>query len=207
MIISNTREIREGVMKRWNIVVLLTFISALFISGCIVAADTIDDYYVITEDSAGNWSDKGNELLGQGQYQEARYAFDQAIEMSPQYVVPMTGKGITLNFQGHYEEALRIFTKALVIDPTYAQAWWGKGKSLEFLGRYDEALDAYDRAIKIKPGSVEYRIAKGDSLVLNGLYQEAIDSYNLALKMEPNNNLAQQGKATARMKFNSYQRS
>ena len=203
MIISNMLDVREIFKTRWNIVILLSVISGLFTTGCMVAADTIDDYYGNTEDSAGNWNDKGNDLLGEGQYQEARYAFDQAIEMSPHYVAPMTGKGITLNLQGHYKEALRVFTNALVIDPTYSRAWWGKGRSLEYLGRYDEALDAYDRAIKMNPGSGEYRIAKGDSLVLKGLYQEAIDSYNLVLKMEPDNTLAQQGKAKARMKFNS----
>jgi Flp pilus assembly protein TadD len=87
------------------------------------------------------------ETLGeQGNYQQALTAYDQGLQLDPNNIEALNGKGATLRALGRDEEALAAFTRATEIDPTSAPSWMNRGDALERLGRTSEADAAYKKA-------------------------------------------------------------
>ncbi len=58
------------------------------------------------------WNTKGIALANQGNYDEAIKAFDEAINLNPEYVEAWNNKGKTLNSQGNRLLALQCFSEA-----------------------------------------------------------------------------------------------
>ena len=96
--------------------------------------------------------DKGLILYQQGKYVEAISAFDQAIEIDPQYAAAWCYKSFALDELGKHDEATKAYDKAIEIDSQYvASAWENKGNELEQSKRYADALEAYSHAIDLDP--------------------------------------------------------
>lgn len=99
------------------------------------------------------WQKKGRVFFSQGRYEEALQAFDQSIQMNPNYAESWNYKGIVLLLTYEYEEAIKCFEVAIALDPSFATAWNTKAGALYAIGRYDEAIMACDRAIQLDPRS------------------------------------------------------
>ncbi len=57
--------------------------------------------------------------MNQERYEEASASFDKALEIKPQYIHALEGKGVALARAGCYEEAIQTFDKAIDIDPVF----------------------------------------------------------------------------------------
>ena len=88
---------------------------------------------VPTSVPAGEWYEKGNELLNNGDYNEAIVCYDKAIEIDPEYRDPWYNKGLALAKQSKYEESIECFDKALEIDPDFTPAREAKQIVLKML--------------------------------------------------------------------------
>jgi len=58
-----------------------------------------------------------------GKYNEALQYFNKALELDPNYVKALAGKGYTLDRLKEYDEALKCYDKALKIEPQNAELW------------------------------------------------------------------------------------
>ena len=85
----------------------------------------------------------------QGNYQQALAIYEQGLQLDPDNVEALNGKGATLRALGRNDEALAAFTRATEIDPASAPSWMNRGDALERLGRAGEADAAYQKAVDL----------------------------------------------------------
>jgi len=136
--------------------------------------------------SASTLRVEGDELLDQGEYEEAIGKYDQAIALEPNLAMAWVGKGLAHNGLEEYSDALDAFEMAISISPGYAKAWYGKGVALYGLGQYEDSIAAFDRALEIYPeyGYVLY-YSKANAYFAMENYPEAIPLYEKALTLKP----------------------
>jgi tetratricopeptide (TPR) repeat protein len=88
---------------------------------------------------------KGNEQLGNRDYNNALKYFDEALEINPNNANDWFNKGFSLAELGKHNEAIDCYDKVLEIDPNSVYAWNGKANALNGLGEYTEAIKFYDK--------------------------------------------------------------
>jgi tetratricopeptide (TPR) repeat protein len=134
---------------------------------------------------ATKWFNRGVELLGQTEFEEALKCFDEAIRIDPKYAEAWLNRGFAVRGLGRFEEVLECFKKATEINPGYTEAWLNRGFALRGLERYEEALDCFDKVIKTDPTNADALAAKGFTLHRLNRIAEAARSYDEALKLNP----------------------
>lgn len=85
---------------------------------------TIDGFAPTNERTAEDWHKRGNDLEGNGSYEAAVKAYDQAIELDPQNTTDHwmnIARAFSLN--GSNEEAISAYDELLKIDPENMTAW------------------------------------------------------------------------------------
>ena len=100
---------------------------------------------------ANAWYNKGLVLSGQGKYDEAIKAFDEAVRLDPNYADAWYNRGYALYNLGKYDEAIKCYDEVIRLIPNDAGAWYNKGKALYGQGNYDEAIKAYGETIRLDP--------------------------------------------------------
>src|SRR5947207_1423148 len=98
------------------------------------------------------WLDEGNTHFYAQRYDEALAAYQQALQLDPDYAKAYNNMGYVLNEIKRYEEALAAYEQAIRLNPNYAKAYNNKAIALEHLGRTTEAQQAYDKARELGYG-------------------------------------------------------
>jgi tetratricopeptide (TPR) repeat protein len=129
---------------------------------------------------------EGLNASNSGNYDQAIQFYDRALEIDPNYIDALDGKGYVLDNLARYDEAITYCDKVLAIDPNNIDALINKGVALNGLARYDEAITYYDKALTIDPNDVAALSNKGNSLNNLGRYDQAIEYSNRALDINPN---------------------
>lgn len=128
---------------------------------------------------------KGRALAGLRRYDEAIKAFDEAIELKPDYARAYNNKGIALKNIRRFDKAISAYDRAIELKPDLVQAYNNKGVALRILGKHDEAIKAYEKAIGLKPDDPYAYVSKGVALASLGKYKEAIASYRKSIELKP----------------------
>ena len=122
---------------------------------------------------------RGNTLLGQERYREARSAFERALEADPGFAPAWTELANLHARLGRLPEAVEAYEKALAADPGYARACHNLGVVHAEQYRYLEALEVLEKCLGLRPdyapalqtrGLVHLRLGE------NGLAEEALRS-------------------------------
>lgn len=127
----------------------------------------------------------GSLLHSAQEYKSALAAYNESINILPEYPEAWYRRGNALGSLELHAEALASFEQAVRIQPNYYQAWYNRSITLYKLKRYTEALASFEQAIKIKPDYAQAWFKRG--VTLNDLqrYSEAITSFDQALKIKP----------------------
>lgn len=141
------------------------------------------------------WIEQGQLFAVKNQYQEAINAYNNALQIKPDYHFAWKGKGDALLDLGKYEEAIAAYEQAIIIKPDYYSAWNNKGIALKNLGMYEEAVAAYNQVLKLQPYYHDIWYNKGVALQSLKRYEEAIACYNEAIKIQPDHHHAWRSKA------------
>ena len=96
---------------------------------------------------------------------DAKTAFDAAIELQPQLLEARSNKALIQIEQGQLENALETLEDALRQDPGHATSLVNKGAALHRMGRIKEAIHHIDMAKQRLPDSVD--IARNRLMMLN----------------------------------------
>jgi tetratricopeptide (TPR) repeat protein len=96
---------------------------------------------------------KGNEQLGNRDYNNALKYFDEALEINPNSIYAWGNKGLVLARLGMHDKDIMYFDKALEIDPNNALVWGNKAWTLDKSGRHNEAKKL--KVIKKESSSIE----------------------------------------------------
>jgi len=78
------------------------------------------------------WTTQGESNFWSGNYNDAVYCYDRALEIDPYDVYIWTSRGNALSSAGRNAEAIQSYDRALEIDPSYVFAQIGKSVVLSF---------------------------------------------------------------------------
>ncbi len=179
--------------------VRLCLYSALFVPSLLFAAtgdhpeseptDLSTGFDLISEDDLANnpkaWNRRGITLLRKGRYQDALFAFNQAILLKEDDPKAWNYKGEALFKLERQEEALTAFKKALEIRPLLTRALHNKGAVLLDLNRLKEALGVYKLLIRRNASDAKAWKEKAEVLLRLGRDFEALDAVTQALDVKP----------------------
>ena len=96
----------------------------------------------------------GNELLDQGEYDQAIAQFSEALSIDPNYAAAYEGRGNVYLVQGYYGTAIADYDHIILLYPKYAYAYFRRAVAYYNKGDYERAIAGYNEAIKVNPGFV-----------------------------------------------------
>jgi tetratricopeptide (TPR) repeat protein len=102
-----------------------------------------------------------------GQYDEARSAYDAALEQDPTCCEARYNLGSLAEDRGDVEAAVRCYRQALELSPDYADAHFNLAGALARSGRADEAVAHWQRYLELDAGSPWARIARAHLEILD----------------------------------------
>lgn len=122
-----------------------------------------------------------------GRYDEAIYAYNQAIKIKSKDAYALHSKGL----------ALRKLDRSAEADESLKSArneWNSEGMDLFLLKRYADAIKFYDKALEIDPKFLCAWVNKGTAFYKMGWDGEAIVAFNHAIEIRPQDSHAWNGK-------------
>jgi TolB-like protein len=137
---------------------------------------------------AGNWKE------------QARAAFDRAIELDPGFAPPYAGKATLVVNTGvgpHWEEARDHALKSLELDPELPLGHATLGLTLNALGEHERAVESLHRAIELDPSLGVAYTWISTPLRRLGLHEEADAMRDRGLDIDPLNPLLLRNAAPA----------
>jgi len=87
--------------------------------------------------------------------EEARTAYERAIELNPHLTDAHVNLGRLLHEDGAPAAAEEHYRRALAVDPEHETAVFNLGVALEDLGRLRDAREAYERALELDPDNAD----------------------------------------------------
>tara|TARA_B100000745_G_scaffold287303_1_gene223911 strand:+ start:516 stop:1088 length:573 start_codon:yes stop_codon:yes gene_type:complete len=94
---------------------------------------------------------KGNEYLGNGQFQLAIDEFDEVIPLGADFRGLYTNRGSAYAGLGEHRRAIEDYDEAVRLRPNAVEVYFNRGNSYLHLGEYRTALKDYDKAIELDP--------------------------------------------------------
>jgi tetratricopeptide (TPR) repeat protein len=131
------------------------------------------------------WQMFGTALAEEKENEKALAAFEHALQIEPNSISALTGKGQILASEGKNGEAASSFETALKIKPYWGPAHLGLAKALDGMGKKEEAELHFREALKDRintPGSYK---ALGKVCFEKGRLAEAAKNFNDALRLDP----------------------
>jgi tetratricopeptide (TPR) repeat protein len=128
----------------------------------------------------------GDVFWSRGDMTEARFYFNDAQRINPNFALGWLAEGDLLYYLGDYDEALEVYNIATKKNPNLIEAWRKKADILLSLGRHEEALQAYDAALMVDPKFALAWSGKCSALINLRRHTEALDSCEEALRLNPN---------------------
>src|SRR5207245_9716554 len=124
---------------------------------------------------------RGNTLLEERQYKEARDSFAEAVALYPEHDQARALLGWSEFFLGDYRGAVITFKTALRRQPTWEGLYNGLGWSRLRAGRYQLAAAAFRSALAPHPDYVDASNGLGTALFERGDYAAALPPLEKAL--------------------------
>ncbi len=126
---------------------------------------------------------RGNELLHQGEYQQAIAKYNNLLKIDSNYYQSWTNRGYALAGLKDYNQMLESCTTATIINPQAVYAWNCQGEALYNLKQYKEAIAAFDRAIQLNSQDPVFWINKTEALLALQQPDTALTSANRAIAL------------------------
>ena len=109
--------------------------------------------------SANSYVKEGIKKGKYGNYQEAIYAFSQAILIDEFHSIAYYNRGFAKFNLNDYEGAISDYDKAIENNPHYGIAYFNRGVSRYHLGDFEGAVSDYTQSIAIKVDDADLRYA------------------------------------------------
>ncbi|MBF2076525.1 MAG: tetratricopeptide repeat protein [Synechococcales cyanobacterium C42_A2020_086] len=136
--------------------------------------------------SAYEYVKAGDAFYVEQRYDAAVHAYEQALEINPDFVEAWLGKAKTLRRLQRFEEAIAANEQVIQLQPHNPWGWFGKGYALQDRHQFQEALAAYDKAIQLRPDRHTFWKHKAYVLTKLADYSEAMFCFEKAISLKPN---------------------
>ena len=138
---------------------------------------------------------RGDALLEQRKPEEAKQAYDAALQLDPATGEALIGLARHALFSQDAVAAERYALEAVTKDPKNPEAWLFQGSILRALNKPDEAMKAYDQVIALRPHDRVAYVEKAYIEINQGKFDAAKASIEAARKHAPGNLLANYAQA------------
>ena len=128
---------------------------------------------------------RGDALLDRKQPDQARQAYEQALQLQPASGAALIGLARHALYRQDVAAAERYALEAVEKDPANADAWLFQGGMLRGTGKPDQALAAFDKAIALKPLDRTAYIEKAYIEINQGKFDAARADIDAARKNAP----------------------
>lgn len=128
---------------------------------------------------------QGIEQFENGQYIEARQAFEDALALAPGRPSILANLGITLFRLKHFGEAISVLKQADSVDPDKPDVLINLGLSHEACGNWQEAATALSRVLKLSPKHPDLWLTCGLCRLRTGDVKAALDAFDRAIGIAP----------------------
>ena len=135
--------------------------------------------------TAVEWFNKGNKARMAGRLQEALEAFDNAIELKPDFALAYSLRGAIYYMLGNYEQAIKDLSQDIELKPDSPFAYIFRGAAQEMHGNYQEAIKDYTKAIELKPDYAEAYKLRGLAYGKLNNDQQVIKDLSKAIELKP----------------------
>lgn len=103
---------------------------------------------------------EGSFAVAEDRFDEARHAFEQAIELDPEFAEAHNQLAIVHYLMHDWSASMEACRKALALMPTHFGAMAGLGHGYAHRGELPQAIDCYRRALAINPKTPQIADAK-----------------------------------------------
>jgi tetratricopeptide (TPR) repeat protein len=141
---------------------------------------------------------QGLEKYSQGEYREALYQVDLAINQNPKFARAYMMRGMINSRLGDETHAVRDFTYAIDLDHGEAFAYYGRGLIYKKNDQFRRAVADFDQAIRHNPDLPEMYVARGRVKYDVEDYQGAMNDFTRAIELNPASSIAYASRALAR---------
>lgn len=121
----------------------------------------------------------------QNENDQALSAYDQAIELMPNFADAYTSRGVVKSKLGNAEDAIADHDESIRLKPDFAEAYINRGKAKRALDKHEEAIADFNEAIRLNPNSASAYTHRGVSKNALGKSQEAIADHDKAIQLSP----------------------
>ena len=150
------------------------------------AVSALEKSLAVNEAQPACHANLGEAYRGLGDAAKARFHYERAVQLKPDYSEIHNNFGLLLQSLGDNDAAAASFEKALQYNPRMVQPYTNLGSVHRSQGRIAEAEACYRRALQLNPDSAEANFNLGNLLSDLGRRQEAEASYRQALQVRPN---------------------
>ncbi len=98
---------------------------------------------------ARDYLQRALEHLDNNELDGAIVAFNQAIDLDPNYADTYTGRGVAHALKGEYNRAIQDFTESIRLEPSHADAYYLRGVIHADKGEYDRARSDFIKALAL----------------------------------------------------------
>jgi len=131
------------------------------------------------------FEERGDSRRLADRYDEALADLTRAIELDPERVSAISGRGAVYREMERYDEALADFTRAMELDPAVVWISGRRGETYRRMERYEEALADFTRAMELDPAVVWIISGRGAVYWDMERYEEALADFTRAMELDP----------------------
>ncbi|XP_051781524.1 tetratricopeptide repeat protein 13 isoform X1 [Erpetoichthys calabaricus] len=136
----------------------------------------------------------GYVLIGKGEYDEAVKHFTSILQVDPDLVSAIYGRGIAYGKKGlqdikNADLALFELSRVITLEPNYPEVFEQRAEILSPLGRVSEALNDLTKAIQLQPSARLYR-HRGTLYFISEDYAAAQEDFQQSLELKKNQPIA-----------------
>ena len=149
------------------------------------ALQAIQSALKVTPQDATLWCTCGAAHRHAMEFEDARVAYERAIQLDPRYLQALSNLGEWHLARGSAEAALEQLDAALAVDPEFFEARVNRVAALFELGRFEAARTEAEKLVESAPDRPEPYVNLGNVLVHTGKAKQAVKQYRKALELRP----------------------
>lgn len=140
--------------------------------------------------NAQEWIQKGREYFGSKNYEDARKAFSNSIEINEGFL-QLFNRAAAMHIRyGNQKQANNYLMKIDELESNLRFAYYHRGLACRALDKHKESIFDFGRAIKLDSNDSSAYLERGRVYQELGDYRQAIDNFNVVVKRNPKDAVA-----------------